>query len=71
MHIIKKLKADKAFMYMPFPLIPIGKTLILSPSFPRVHTVHATFIAHSVPTNEFTLLHRISTLYSLTASIML
>jgi len=27
----------------------IGKPLILSPAFPPIHTVHATFIAHGVP----------------------
>lgn len=29
--------------------IAIGKTLILSPSFPPLHTVRATFTAHGVP----------------------
>ena len=39
-------------MLLVFPctiLILIGKTLILSPSFPPAHTVHATFTAHGVP----------------------
>lgn len=35
-------------------IIGIGKALKLSPSFPRPHTVHATFTAHGVPT-KFTL----------------
>ena len=30
--------------------IAIGKVLMLSPPFPPLHTVHATFIAHGVPT---------------------
>ena len=30
--------------------IAIGKSLTLSPSFPPLHTVRATFTAHGVPT---------------------
>ena len=33
--------------------IAIGKTLILSPSFPPLHTVHAPFNAHGVPSSSF------------------
>ena len=29
--------------------IVIGKNLMLSPTFPPLHTVHATFTAHGVP----------------------
>lgn len=32
-------------------MIPIGKRLMLSPAFPPVHTVHATFTAHGVPSS--------------------
>lgn len=30
-------------------MIAIGKALRLSPPFPLLHTVHATFIAHGIP----------------------
>lgn len=32
-------------------MIPIGKRLMPSPAFPPVHTVHATFTAHGVPSS--------------------
>ena len=31
------------------PTIVIGNPLMLSPDFPPLHTVHATFTAHGVP----------------------
>ena len=31
------------------PKIVIGNPLMLSPDFPPLHTVHATFTAHGVP----------------------
>jgi len=37
-------------------LIQIGKPLKLSPAFPPVHTVHATFTAYGVPTNPIQLI---------------
>ena len=33
------------------PQIVIGNPLMLSPDFPPLHTVHATFTAHGVPSN--------------------
>ena len=36
--------------------IQIGKPLKLSPAFPPVHTVHATFTAYGVPTNPIQLI---------------
>ena len=33
-------------------LIVIGNPLMLSPDFPPLHTVHATFTAHGVPSQE-------------------
>jgi len=35
--------------------IAIGNSLKLSPSFPSLHTVHATFTAHGVPSIFFLL----------------
>lgn len=43
---LKQLRND---LEHEFVVIAIGKNLILSPTFPPLHTVHATFIAHGVP----------------------
>ncbi len=37
------------WMEMRHPIIVIGNPLMLSPDFPPLHTVHATFTAHGVP----------------------
>ena len=42
-------KIDKDILLLLSSQMLIGKTLILSPSFPPTHTVRATFTAHGVP----------------------
>ena len=43
------------FTKAPVTLIAIGKTLMLSPSFPLLHTQRATFTALGVPSYSFRL----------------
>ena len=42
-------------MTLQVHMILIGKELILSPPFPPVHTVHAIFTAHGVPSDLITI----------------
>ena len=52
LHYFLKSKLNHHFSLV----IAIGKHLKLSPAFPPLHTVRATFTAHGVPSNLFAIL---------------
>jgi hypothetical protein len=51
----KKARMEKCNYQTPITEegIAIGKYLMLSPTFPPLHTVHANFSAHGVPSKLF------------------
>lgn len=48
----KAAYSDADFVVIAAPTIAIGNPLKLSPDFPPLHTVHATFTAHGAPSNS-------------------
>ena len=46
---ISYMQSDKPALHKQLHEIAIGNSLKLSPTFPPLRTVHATFIAHGAP----------------------